>query len=134
MSQVTVRTARVEEIPILQEMLARQPYFEYQDLTQAIVHVAEYEGKITGMITGRIVWQVPTLLLEKDKLPRHAQRRATLLLIRSMDAWLADRSLNRSGIYTYFCVIKGSTMKHLANAFGMLRLYKGFATYGKDLK
>lgn len=133
MSQVTVRPARFEEIPMLQEMLKRQPYFEYQDLTKAIVFVSEYEGEVVGMITGRVIWQLPTLLLEKEKLPRHSQRRATLMLIRAMDAWLADRSKNLSGIYSYFCVIKGSTMKHLANAFGMLRLYKGFATYGKDL-
>lgn len=133
MSQVTVRPARLEEIPMLQEMLAKQPYFEYQDLRQAIVFVSEYEGRVVGMITGRLIWQLPTLLLEKDKIPRHSQRRATLMLIRAMDAWLADRSQNLSGIYSYFCVIKGSIMKHLAAHFGMFRFYKGFSTFGKDL-
>lgn len=133
MSQVTVRPARLEEIPMLQEMLARQPYFEYQDLTQAIVFVSEYEGRVVGMITGRMIWQLPTLLLEKEKLPRNSQRRATLMLVRAMDSFLGDRSRNLSGIYSYFCVIKGGTMKHLAKAFGMLRLYSGFATFGKDL-
>lgn len=118
---------------MLQEMLARQPYFEYQDLRIAIVFVAEFEGQIAGMITGRMIWQLPTLLLEKEKLPRNSQRRATLMLVCAMDAFLGDRSKNLSGIYSYFCVIKGGMMKYLADRFGLFRLYRGFATFGKDL-
>lgn len=135
MSQVTVRPAREDEIPQLQGLLYRhRDYFEFQNLRQAIVFVAEYEGEIVGMITGRMIWQVPTLLIDRQaKLTRHARRRATYTLIRELDRWIGDRSRNVSGIYSYFCVIKGATMKQLAKSFGMLRLYERFATFGKDL-
>lgn len=135
MSQVTLRPAREDEIPYLQGLLYRhRDYFEFQDLRQAIVFVTEYEGEVFGMITGRVVWQVPTLLIDRQaKVPQAAKRRATYMLIRALDGWIGDRSKNLSGIYTYFCVIKGKTMKQLAKSFGMLRIYEGFATFGKDL-
>lgn len=134
MSQVTLRPAREDEIPYLQGLLYRhRDYFEFQDLRQAIVFVTEYEGEVFGMITGRVVWQLPTLLIDREaKVPRAAKRRATYLLIRALDEWIGDRTKNLSGIYTYFCVIKGKTMKQLAQSFGMLRIYQGFATFGKD--
>lgn len=134
MSQVKLRPAREDEIPYLQGLLYRhRDYFEFQDLRQAIVFVTEYEGEVFGMITGRVVWQIPTLLIDREaKVPRSAKRRATYLLIRALDEWIGDRSKNLSGIYTYFCVIKGKTMKQLAQSFGMLRIYERFATFGKD--
>lgn len=135
MSQVTVRPAREDEIPYLQGLLYRhRDYFEFQNLREAIVFVIEYEGEIAGMITGRMIWQIPTLLIDRDaKMPRAAKRRATYMLIRELDKWIGDRNRNRSGIYSYFCVIKGRTMKLLAKSFGMFRLYERFATFGKDL-
>jgi hypothetical protein len=134
MSQVTVRPAKPEELLDLQSLLYRhRGEFEQQDLTQAIVYVAEKDDAIVGLITGRLVWQIPTLLIDREaNLPAHVKRKATYMLIRELDNFIGDRERNRTGIYFYFCVIKNRTMQHLAKAFGMLRVYKDFLVFGRD--
>lgn len=134
MSQVTVRPPREDELPLLQGLLYRyREEFEQQDLRQSIVYIAEFEGDVVGFVSGRIVWQIPTLLIDRQMgLPRHVQRKATYLLIKAIDAWIGDRSKNLSGVHFYFCVIKNRTMQQLAKAFGMLRVYKDFLVFGRD--
>lgn len=134
---VTVRPARKEDLPILQAELAAQGnLYEQQDLAKTICFVTEYDGEIVGFSAARVVWQVePLLLFRKFKkfAPHHAQRKATYLLIRDLDAWLADRSKNTTGIYFYFCSIVGKTMRLLAMSFGMVPVYRKSKFFGRDL-
>lgn len=135
--QVTVRAAKLEDIPKLQMFLFEQRRdFEQQDLTRSIIFIAEYEGEIVGFSAARLIWQVEPLLLARDfkrYASTHSQKRATYLLIRELDAWLADRAKNVSGIYSYFCSIADRTMQKLALSFGMLRVYRNSKFFGKDL-
>jgi len=137
MSQVTVRPARLEDLLILRSMLHEQRrYFEQQLLTHSIVFVAEYQGEIVGFSAARVIWQIEPILLDplfSKTAPLFARQKATYLLIRELDAWLADRSKNVSGIYSYFCTIRGRIMQKLAMSFGMLRVYRRSQFFGKDL-
>lgn len=137
MSQVTVRPARQEDLLWLHSMLHEQrAYYEQQNLRHSIVFVAEYEGEIVGFSAARVMWQIEPVLLDSffvKTAPPHARKRATYLLIRDLDAWLGDRSKNLSGIYSYFCTIRGRIMQKLAVSFGMLRVYRRSQFFGKDL-
>lgn len=137
MSQVTVRPARPEDLLLLQSMLHEQRhYYEQQNLANSIVFVAEFNGEIVGFSAARAMWQVEPVLLDSHfvKLgPLHARKKATYLLIRELDSWLADRSKNLSGIYSYFCCIRGHIMQKLAVSFGMLRVYRRSQFFGRDL-
>lgn len=137
MSQVTVRPARPEDLITLRSMLHEQrAYYEQQDLTRSIVFVAEYEGEIVGFSAGRVIWQIEPVLLDRffvKTASPHARRKATYLLIRDLDAWIGDRSRNCSGIYSYFCTIRGRIMQKLAVSFGMLRVYRRSQFFGRDL-
>ena len=133
---ITVRPASLSDIPALQSMLCDQAdSFEHQDLTRTIPFVAECEGRIVGFVAARCQWQIEPLLLDrsfKKNASRHAQRKATYMLIREVDRFLADRTKNRSGIYYYFCHIVDETMQKLALSFGMTRIYFG-KFYGREL-
>lgn len=126
----------IEDLPILQAMLKAQgDYFEQQDLSRSIVFVTEFEGRIVGFSAARVVWQIEPLLLDasfKKLGSPHAQRKATYLLIRELDNWIADRARNVSGIHSYFCTIRGRTMQKLALSFGMLRVYRWAKFFGRD--
>lgn len=133
---VTVRPATTEDLHELQYRLHQQrAYFEQQDLSKAIVFVAEEDGVIVGFGAARLMWQVEPLLLtpefKKAGTP-HAQRKATYLLIRELDRWIGDRRRNASGLYSYFCSIRGRTMQKLAVSFGMLPLYRRCKFFGRD--
>jgi hypothetical protein len=133
---ITIRPASLVDIPVLQTMLRDQAdSFEHQDLTRTIAFVAECDGRIVGFIAARCQWQIEPLLLDrlfKQEASRHAQRKATYMLIREVDRFLADRTKNRSGIYYYFCHIVDETMQKLALSFGMTRIYFG-KFYGREL-
>jgi hypothetical protein len=135
MSSVTVRPATTEDLHELHYRLHEQrEYFEQQDLSKAIVFIAEYEGQIVGFAAGRLIWQVEPLLLtpEFKKEHAHSQRKATFLLIRELDRWIGDRARNLSGIHSYFCSIRGRTMQKLAVSFGMLSIYRRCKFFGRD--
>ncbi len=136
--RVTERDAVLSELPYLQEKLKEQShYFEQHDLSQCIVKVVEYDGQIVGFAAARLVFQVEPVMLfpEFREAPHFAQQRATLLLIRGIDAWVMDTQRNLSGITTYFCFILSRRMQKLAAAFGMLRCYwnRGGKIYGKNM-
>lgn len=134
--RVTIRPALVADLPRLQEMLREQRHlYEQQDLSKAIVYVAEFGGEIVGFCGARLIFQVEPLLLDtkfKKLAPHFARQKATLGLIRAVDSWIADRKQNKSGIYSYFCSIPGRTMRQLALAFGMLPVYQKSKFFGRD--
>lgn len=134
--RVSVRPARPEELPELQFRLREQGNrYEMQDLSKTICYVAEYDGKIVGFTACRPMWQVEPLLLvpefTKDA-PGFAQAKATALLIKAVDGWIADRTRNQSGIHWYFCAIVGRTMRKLAVSFGMVPVYTKAKFFGRD--
>lgn len=133
---VTVRPARKEDLPILQKRLAEQgDFYEYQDLAKTICYIAEYDGQIVGFCAARPTMQIEPLLLTPDftkNAPRFSQAKATTLLIRAVDGWIADRTLNKSGLHSYFCSIRGRVMQRLALSFGMIHIYKKCNFYGRD--
>jgi hypothetical protein len=134
--RVTVRPARPEDLPELQRRLLEQRgAYEQQDLRKTILYVAEYDGKIVGFSAARMIWQIEPLLLTpefKKKAPHFARQKATYLLIRELDRWIADRQRNLTGIHWYFCSIVGKTMQQLAVSFGMLRVYPKSKFFGRD--
>jgi hypothetical protein len=134
--RVIIRPATPEDIPYLEKRIREQSYFEHVDVRKMIVFIAEYGGEIVGFSAARLMWQIEPIMLmpEFRKLaPHFARQKATLGLIRAIEGWLADRGRNTTGIYSYFCSIKGRTMRALAEAYGMLRVYTGCAFYGRDL-
>jgi hypothetical protein len=117
-------------------MLSEQrALYEQQDLSHAIVYVAEFGGEIVGFCAARLMFQVEPLLLDvnfKKLAPIFSRQKATLGLIRAVDGWIADRKQNVSGIHSYFCSIPGRTMRQLALAFGMLPVYQKSKFFGRD--
>jgi hypothetical protein len=137
MSTVTVRPAREEDLHELHWHLHEQrAYFEQQNLRNAIVMVLEQDGIIVGFGAARLAWwQVEPILLTRDFKQhgsRHAQRKGTYLLIRELDRWIGDRTKNLSGLHSYFCAIKGRTMRKLAQSFGMWQIYRKCQFFGRD--
>lgn len=136
--RVTVRPALAREIPELQARLAEQRhYFEQQDLRETVLYVAEYDGQKVGLCAGRLVWQVEPLMLFpefQENAPHFAQEKATYMLIRALDHWIASPE-NATGITQYFCFILKRRMQTLAQAFGMLEVYwqKGSKMFGKNM-
>jgi len=137
MSTVTVRPATKEDLHELHWHLHDQrDYFEQQDLRKAIVMVIEQDGEIVGFGAARLAWwQIEPILLTrnfKKRGSKHAQRKATYLLIRELDRWIGDRARNLSGIHSYFCSINGRTMQKLAVSFGMWQIYRKCKFFGRD--
>jgi len=134
--RVSVRDAIAAELPTLQEMLYRQRHFyEQQDLSKAIVKVAEFGEETVGFGAARLTWQVEPILLGprfKKFGPHFAQQKATYLLIRELDRWIADRQRNLTGLHSYFCSIPGQRMQELALSFGMVPVYKNSKFFGRD--
>jgi hypothetical protein len=127
--RVSVRPAGREEIPELTKLLREQAdYFEQNDISRSILFVAEYDEEIVGFCAARLQFQIEPLLLTrkfKQHGPHFAQAKATYLLIREMDRWIANPEKNRTGISYYFCHIRDKTMQKLALSFGMTRVYFG---------
>lgn len=134
---VTVRAAKVEDVPRLQEMLQEQSLsYEQQDLLKTIAFVVEYDGQLVGFSACRLTWQVEPVLLDetfRKHAPHFAQQKATYLLIREADRYIADREKNRTGIYSYFCSIKNKTMQKLAKSFGMWPVYLNCKMFGREV-
>lgn len=134
--RVTVRDARVADLDELHRRLFEQrDKYEQQDLSKCIVMVAEYDGKIVGFSAARLTWQVEPLLLVPEftgSAPPFAQQKATYMLIREIDGWIADRKRNTTGLHSYFCSIVGRRMRKLAVSFGMLPVYIKSKFFGRD--
>lgn len=126
-----VRPARQDELPFLKEQLWSTTH-EKVDLSRCMVWVAESEGQIVGMLPARLIWQLePLFIFPHTKLG--VARRATYELAAEAEAWIADRSKNTTGIYSYFAVIKDKVFEALAKRWGLLSVYGECRIYGRDL-
>jgi hypothetical protein len=142
---VTERPARIEELPYLQERLNESDNEKVQlyrvvtrdgkDFIEPTVlcWVTEKDGKITAMLPVRQIWQAEPLYVFPEVSSKSERRRCAFLLPRAMEKWLGDRTLNKTGIYSYFFVTGSRAWTRLALAFGCLRIYKGCSILGKDL-
>lgn len=125
-----IRQATKDDLPFLTEKLLNSPE-EKVDLTRGLVWVGVQDGEIQGLLNVRLIFQAePLMVWAKNKSTR---RRIALGLPRAMEAFIGDRTVNKTGIYSYFFVTKGRVWAKLAQAFGCLRIYKGCMTFGKDL-
>lgn len=127
-----IRQATREDLPELTQRLHSSKE-EKVDLTRGPLWVAEHEGKLMGMLPARLIWQAEPLMIFPEVKNKSLKRRIALGLPRAMEAYIGDRAVNKTGIYSYFFVTKGRLWAKLARAFGCLRIYKGCMTFGKDL-
>jgi hypothetical protein len=70
------------------------------------------------------MWQFEPLLVFPEVRRKASRRRACLLLYTAAEAWLADRTLNRSGIYRAFAITRRVAVRSWAKAKGWRHQYK----------
>jgi len=139
---IRTRPARLEELPFLQathSQVAEQRGFEQLDLSKSVVIVAEdtTDGMRCGLLAARLIWQFEPLVLfppfERTSTGM-AKKRATYLLARAGEAYIADPSLNCTPIRSFFAVIQNSNprMQNLAEHIGWQRVYPKCKIFGKD--
>jgi hypothetical protein len=134
---VIVRDAKAEELSFLQGKLAQRAKDAYEQfpLATAIVLVAEdFDGLRAGMvcmrlrlsaISGAPQWHIEPLILFPEFIktsPLHSQRKATYLLAKAAEAYIADRTRNTTGVHTLFAYIedKNERMHGLAQSIGWM--------------
>lgn len=133
---IMVRAAKLEEISFLQGKLAQRADEGYEqfDLRRAIVFVAEdtEDGLRAGMVCARLrtspfngapMWIVEPLALFPEFVrtsPLHSQRKATYLLAKAVEAYIADRSRNTTGVHAFYVHIpnRNKPMHGLARHIG----------------
>lgn len=129
------RAATLAEVPFLTAQLQNRAKDNYEqfDLRQSIVHVAEdTDGLLAGMVCARIrpgplnmvaCWHVEPLILFPEFVrtsPTHSRKKATYLLARAAESWIADRTRNTTGVQAFFVYIetKNKPMHGLAKHIG----------------
>lgn len=127
-----IRPAKASELDYLTERLIASDH-EKVDLKRGLVWVAEDEGKIVGMLPLRLIWQAEPLFLFDELENKTSRRRAAFLLALEMESFVGDRVRNKTGIHSYFAVIKDEIFKALAKRWGLLHIYKTCETWGRDL-
>lgn len=127
---MTVRPARPEDIPELLERV-KQSGGEEIDLWKTPCWVTEEDGRLTGMMAIRLMWQFEPLLVFKEAKTKASKRRAAMLLYKAAEGWLADRTLNGSGIYRAFCITRRVAVRSWATAMGWRHQYKRAPLYIK---
>jgi hypothetical protein len=138
---VTERQARIDELPYLQQRINESDnekvrlYAELEGgiVPLSMVWVTEKDGKITGMINLRLMWQAEPLYVFPEVKDKNERRRIAIMLPRAMERWLGDRAQNKTGIYSYFFVTMSRAWAKLAIHFGCTRIYTRHITLGKDL-
>jgi hypothetical protein len=138
-----VRPAISAELPNLQRILNDSPeehvkLYEEVDAPEGkkiiplvVLHVAEQDGEVCGMLPLRLIWQAEPLFVWAENLS--LRRRAALGLAQAMDSYVGNRAINKTGIYSYFFITNERKWGDLAEHFGCTRIYQGCATYGRDL-
>lgn len=130
---ITVRPARIDELPYLQARLNESPH-EKVDLSRTILHVAEEDGKVIGLLPARLAWwQLEPMLIFPEVKNKTTRQRACFQLAQEVQGWIADRARNTSGIYSYWFVTKNHFFAKLARKWGCLRIYKRCQFYAKDV-
>jgi hypothetical protein len=138
---VNERPATIDELPYLQQRINEsggEKIKLYEDVYGEIVPisqvwVAEKDGKIIGLINLRLIWQAEPCYIFPEVKDTNTRRRAAIGLPRAMEAWLGDRTKNKTGIYSYFFVTLSRAWARLAIHFGCSRIYSRHITLGKDL-
>jgi hypothetical protein len=133
---IMVRPAKLEETSWLQGNLNQRVHDGYEqfDLRRAVVFVAEdtEDGLRAGMVCARLrtspvtmapMWIVEPLVLFRQFIrvsALHSQRKATYLLAKTIEAYIADRSRNTTGVHSFFVHIenKNKAMHGLARHIG----------------
>lgn len=125
------RAARPDEIKFLQAQIDNSTN-EKVDLKQMLVWVAEEKGEPVGLLSARLIWQAEPMHIFKE-MPRNAKRRAAYLLTQEMESFIGDRARNKTGIYSYFAVMKDKVFEALARRWGLLHIYGDCRVFGRDL-
>lgn len=142
-----VRAAKPDEMAFLQAKLGDRAKDGYQqfDLETAVVLVAEdYDAMLAGMVCLRLrqgpvraerCWQIEPLILFPQFIrhsPRQSQRKATYMLAKAAEEWIADPWRNTSGVRCFYCFIenKNIRMHGLAEHIGWQPVHGIF--YGKE--
>lgn len=139
---ITFRPATAEDLPFLQKKINDSDQ-EMVDLSRGIVHVAEEDGEIIGLLNARIAWwQLEPLYIWGGKTTA-ARRRAAVGLFKAAESWIADRSKNKTGIYSFWFVTKAQevadwvseriTKRGQQPRLGCMRIYQGCQIFGKDV-
>lgn len=132
-----VRDAHAGEINFLQGKLRafEKDNYEQFDLRQAVVFVAEdFDRLPAGMVCLRLrsspissapIWHLEPLVLFNNFVktsPLHSQRKATYLLAKAAEAYIADRTRNTTGVHIFFAYIedKNERMHGLAESIGWM--------------
>jgi hypothetical protein len=127
-----IRQARADELPYLQARLAETEHEEIS-LDLARVFVAVEGETILGVLPLRLIWQAEPLYVLPEVSNCMTRRRVTRSLLKGAEAWLADRSQNRTGIHWYFAIIRKRAAMLAAPKMGLWRIYKGAAHFVKYL-
>jgi hypothetical protein len=126
----TARAARPEDLAYLAARL-RESGGEQIDLQRTPCWVVEEHGEILGLLPIRLVWQFEPLLVFPEVKLQASRRRACMLLYAAAEAWIADRSLNQSGIYWAFAITRRVAVRSWAKAMGWRPQYRRAPMYIK---
>lgn len=129
---VEVRRATLGELPQLSVQLFRKQRFA-GDLENAIIHVVEHGGIVSGAFVARPMYEGELILYENfiRDAPPAAVRRAIFRLARATRDWIASPE-NVSGARSMVCCIEDEHFAQLAQEFGMLQVYKKGIVVGID--
>ena len=140
---IRTRAARLDELRFLQAkhtLLAEEKHHEKLDLAKSVVLVAEdNDDSLTcGLIAARMVWQVEPLVLFPEferTSSKMAKKRATYLLARAVESFIADPASNPTPVKFFFSVIENRNprMQDLARHIGWQQVYPGCKIFGKDV-
>lgn len=138
-----IRPASVGELPMLQQIINDSTeekvklYVEVDTpegkkiIPLVVLYVGEQDGQICGMLPLRLIWQAEPLMIWQGN--QSLRRRIALGLGRAIESYIGNKAINTTGINSYFFVTNEKEWGMLAEHFGCVRLYRGCATYGRDL-
>lgn len=111
------------------------PEDEQVPFHQAELFIAETDGIPTHFATARLVWIVePLKAIEgAPEISKNARRRSVRGLAAAVEEFIGDRTLNRTGVYTYFAHIASKGFQLLAEHWGMRNWYPKCRLFVKDL-
>lgn len=126
-----IRPARFEELPYLQQRINESKHEKVQ-LKDTVLHVAEEDGKIIGILPARMWWQLEPMYIFPEVKNKTTRQRACYKLAKAVQLWIGDRSKNHSGVHSYWFVTKSHFFAKLAKKWGCHRIYKRTQMFGKD--
>lgn len=129
---VTHRPATKEDLPFLQQKINESDQ-EKVNLAQAFVFVVEEDGEPIGLIAARLAWfQIEPAFIWGGK-TKSSKRRAMFQLYAAIKGWIADRTQNQSGIYSFWFVTKSDAVAAWAEKMKCTEIYQGCRMFGRDV-